>query len=106
MTLLFQHLHTGIQDGFISAEFVDDKPFDHFSFFRLQKLYRTVKLGKHSASVNISYQKNRSAGHFCHTHIYDILCFQVDLCRTSGSFNHNNIVFGCQCMVGFHHIRH
>ena len=105
-TFFFQHFHTRIKNGFITAEFIDDQTFYHFPFVRFQKLYRSVKLGKHTASVNISHKENRRLCHFCHAHVYNIFCFQIDLRRAACALDHNNVIFRSKGFKGLHHIRH
>ena len=106
MTSLFQHFHTWVKDCLISAEFVDDQSFDHLTFIFLQKFHRTDELCKDTASVNVSDQKYRSFRHLCHSHIYDIFRFQIDLCRASGSFDDDNVILCCQRIICFHNVRH
>ena len=106
MTSLLQHLYARIKDCLVSAEFVDDQSFNHLALILFQKLHCTDQLGKNTASVDISDQKYRSFRHLCHSHVYDIFCFQIDLCRASCSFDHDNIVLCCQRIICFHDIRH
>ena len=93
MASLLQHLHSRIKDGLVAAEFVDDQTLYHLSFILFQKLHCTDQLCENTASVNISHQKYRCLCHLCHSHIYDIFCFQIDLCRASCSLDHNDIIF-------------
>ena len=69
----FQHPYARIQDRLVSTEFVDDQSLYHGSLIRLQKLSGTDQLGKHSAPVDISGQKDRRAGHLCHSHVHDVV---------------------------------
>ena len=106
MASLLQHLNTWIQDRLIAAEFVDDQTLYHLSFILFQKLHCTNQLCKNTTSVNISHQKHRCLCHLCHSHIYDIFCFQIDFRRASSPLNHNDIIFFCQLMKCLHNVRH
>ena len=87
-----QHLYSGIQDRLITPEFIDDQAFHHGTLVLLQEHYRADQLGKHATAVNISHQKDRRLCHFRHSHIHDIIAFQVDFCRASCPFDHNNVI--------------
>ena len=88
-----KHNNTRVQNSLISAEFVDDQTLYHSLLIVLQKLHCTDQLCENTASVNISHQKYRCLCHLCHSHIYDIFCFQINLCRASCSLDHNDIIF-------------
>ena len=88
----FQHNNTGIQDCLIPAEFVDDQSLYTFFLIIFQEHKRPQKLGKYSSAVNISDQKHRRIYHLRQPHIYNIIFLQVDLCRTSRSFDHNDVI--------------
>ena len=100
-----KHDNTRVQNSLISAEFVDDQPLYHSLLIVLQKLHRTDQLSKNTSTVNISHKKDRCLGHLCHTHIYNILILEIDLGRTSSTFDDNDIVFRCKSVVCLHHIR-
>src|SRR5699024_179457 len=102
---LLQHFDPWIQYRLVAPEFVNDKTPDTISLLWFQKLHRTVQLGEYAASVDISRQKHGGVRHFRHTHIYDIVCFQIDLRRASGSFDHDNVVFFCKGAERLHNIR-
>ena len=72
-TSFFQHLHTGIKNGFVPSEFVDDQTLYHLFFLIFQKHHRTDQLGKYAAAVDISDQKHRCFYKLGHTHIDDII---------------------------------
>ena len=69
----FQHLHTGIKNGFVPSKFVDDQTLYHLFFIVFQKHYCTDQLGKYAAAIDISNQKHRGFCKLCHTHIDDII---------------------------------
>ena len=100
-----QHLHARIKDRLITAEFVDDQTLYHLSLVFLQKLHGSVKLCKHTAAVDISDQKDRCFCHLRHSHVYDILFFEVDLCRASCTFDHDDIILCCKYIKCFHDVR-
>ena len=101
-----QHFHAGIQYRLISPEFIDDHSFHHLLLIRLQEHDRSHQLGKNTSTVNIAHQQYRSFGHFGHAHVDNIFFLQIDLRRTSGSFDHNNIIFFRQCLICFHNFWH
>ena len=88
----FQHFHTGIENRLVPAELIDDHSFDHRPFLRIQQFNGSNKLGKHTAPVDIPHQKDRRMHQFCQTHIYDIVCLQVDLRRRACAFDHDDII--------------
>ena len=106
LTFFFEHFNTRIQDRFISAEFIDDQTFDHLSLVFFKQFHCSIKLCKNAAAVNVSHKKHRGFCHLCHSHIHDIFALQIDFRRTSGSFDHNDIIFFCQLIECLHNIRH
>ena len=60
-------------------------------FILFQKHQRSQKLRKHAATVDIPNQKHRCIDQFCQPHIDNIIRFQIDLCRASRPFHHNNV---------------
>ena len=102
---LFQHFHTRVQNGLISTELVDDQSLNHRLFVFFQKFHCTDQLCKNASPVNITNKEDRCLGHFCHSHIYDIFIFKIDLCRASCTLDHNNVIFFGKGIVGFHNIR-
>ncbi len=101
---LLNHLKARFQNLGVSAELVDHKPFDHCLFVFLQKLHRSVQRRKDPAPVDIAHQQYRRLCHLRHAHVDDVVFPEVDLCRTSGAFNNNDVVLLRQPAVGFHHI--
>ena len=104
--IVFQHLDPRIQNTLISPEFVDDQAFDHLLLFLFKQHHGTHKLCKYTASVNISCKQYRCFQHFGQSHIHNVLGFQVNLCRTSCTFHHDNIILCCQRIVRRHNIRY
>ena len=101
-----QHGNTGVQDGPVSAEFIDHKPFHHGALIRIQQLSGSQKLGEYAAAVNIADQQDRGLCQFCHPHIDKaVRVLQIDLRGTSGSLNDNNIILCRQRIIGFFYVR-
>ena len=105
MRQLLQHLNTGIQNGLISTEFIDDETFYHFLFFFGKKHHRPYQLGKNAAPVDVAHQKHRSLCHFGHPHIDQIVFLEIDLRRTARSLDNDDIVLCRQMIKGFLHLR-
>ena len=89
---LLDHPKAWLKDFHIPTEFIDDQTFDHLLLIFRQQLYRSIKGCKYTTTVNISHQEYRCFCHASHSHIYNIIVMKIDLCRTSGSFDHNNII--------------
>ena len=103
---LFQHGDAGIQDGPVSAEFIDHKSFYHGALIRLQQLSGSKKLREYAAAVNIADQQDRGLCQFRHPHVDKaVRVLQIDLRGASGSLNDNNIILRRQRVVGFFYVR-
>ena len=89
----------------ITPEFIDDSGFNPCSFFGLKQRQCPIKLGKYSAPVNIAHKQYRRVHHLCKAHIYDVILFQVDLCRAPCPFYYDDIVLGCQLVVSLKYFR-
>ena len=99
-----QHLDSGIQNCLISTEFINNQTFYTFLFILFQKKQCAKKLCKYSSPVNISDKENRSIYHLCKPHIDNIIFFQINLRRTSRTFNYNDVIIFFQFMKSLHHI--
>ena len=95
MTFFLKHPDTRIQNTLIAPEFIDDKPAYPVSFLLLQQEECAEQLREYAATVDISRQKHRRIDQLRHSHVYDIIFFQIDLRRTSRSLDHDDIrLFG------------
>ena len=86
-----QHLHSRIKDRLVPTEFINNQTLHTGFFILFQKHQRSQKLRKHAATVDIPNQKHRCIDQFCQPHIDNIIRFQIDLCRASRPFHHNNV---------------
>ena len=103
---LFEHDDSRVQDGLVSAEFVDDKALEKCLFLRFQQHLCAQKLGKDAAAVDIARQKHRRAHRLCQAHVDDVVFFQVDLGGTARALDHDDVVLGRKRVVGLQHQRH
>ena len=90
---LLQHLQAAVQQRNVTPELVNHGGLDHIPLLRIQQSHRSVELGKHPAPVNVSHQQYRCTGDLCHAHVDKIIFFQIDLCRASGAFDDDDVVF-------------
>ena len=100
LTQRFQHGNSRLQDPSVPPEFVDDQPADPVPLLFFQKLYRSVQLGKHSSPVNVPHQEDLRIRQLRHSHIHDIVLLQIDLRRASRSFDHDDVVFRSERLIG------
>ena len=93
---IFDHLQTGAQDFYVTAELVDDNTLNHCSFVILQQHQCAVDGSENTATVNICYKQHRSLGHFSHAHVDKIVLFDVDFRRAACTLDADDIEFGSQ----------
>ena len=102
---VFQNIQAGSQDVSVTTELVDNGTLDPCFLILLQQSYGSVKLSKHTAAVDIAHQQNRCIHQLSKSHVYDIFLLEVDLCRTTCAFNHDNIVISGKAVIGLHNCR-
>ena len=101
---VLDHVQPRLQNGLVSPEFIDDEPLHPRPLFFRKQGHSPVKLGKHTAAVDISHQKDRSIRHLRHAHVHDIILLQIDLRRASGALDHDDIVLLLQSPVCLFHL--
>ena len=55
LSQLFNHVNTGLQEGYIAAEFIDNNPLDPLAIFGRHELNRSVDRGKDASLINIRH---------------------------------------------------
>ena len=102
---LFQDFNTGLQNGPVSPEFVHHSALDPGPLLLLQQGHRAVELGKNAAPVNVAYQQHGRIHQLGQAHVDNVFLLQVDLRRTSGPLDDDDVVFGGQGTVAFQYLR-
>ncbi len=102
---LLYHLQTRFQKRHISPELVNDHPLNPTAFFLLQQHDGSRQLGEDTSPVDIAHQQDRRIHQLRQPHVDDIIPFQIDLRRTAGSLDDDNIILLLQLSVGFQNLR-
>src|ERR1700729_377517 len=84
------------QEAYIATKFVDHESTYTFSLVRLQKFQRPQQRGKDTSAINIAHQKAVRISHLCHSHIRNVVLFQIDLRGRSSTFKDNHVILRCQ----------
>ena len=97
---LLQHLHAGVQDGLVAAEFIDDHALEQGLLVRLQQHLGAQELGEDSAPVDVAGQQDRGPDRLCQAHVDDVVRLEVDLRGTPRALDHYDIIFLRQRLIG------
>ena len=84
----------------IAPELIDHVPAHQRPFLRLQQNHRSDELSKDSAAVDVADEQHGCIGVKGHPHVDDVVVLEIDLGRTAGAFNHDDVKFVTQLVEG------
>ena len=105
MGLFLQHRKAGAQNLDVAPELVDDQPLDARPLVRLKQLDRAVKLGEHTAAVDVARQQDRGIHELGKPHVDDVVRLQIDLGGASRALDDDDVHIVGETVVGGKDVR-
>jgi len=96
---LFQPVQTGLQEGQVATEPVDDEPFDACPFCGCEEGQGSDQVGKDSAPVDVGHQQDRAICGFGKPHVRDVIFPEIDFCRGARSLHQNHPMLPCETFM-------
>ena len=102
--LVAQVLEPGTQQGRIAAELVDDETLDLLALVRFEQEHGPGQGSEDATAIDVADEQAGRLGVACHAQVDDIGFLEVDLRRTAGALEHDDVVAGRQPIVGGAHL--
>ena len=91
---LLELRQTRPEDFHVAAEFVDDKAADARLLVLVEQLDRAVERSEHAAAVDVPDEQHRCVHELRKSHVHDVVLLEIDLGRTAGALDDNDVVLG------------
>ena len=105
-TAFAQNLETGVEDGLVAAELVDDEALHVAPLLVVEQHERAEQLREHTATIDVARQQHGRFRHLGHAHVHDVVVLEVDFGRTARTFDDDDVEAACQIVISAHDVGH